>query len=255
MSYPYQKLVWKENRNKIIQHLNEQPLTFKQLIEKSGLSRSVVNGHLKALETKGIIKKEYRKGKILNVLQLSKIDLVEWFLSQLEMIGVPRKIIEKGKAILNEELLMMSMLIYSQIWDNLFKLSRRLEKELKTKHVLEETFIPVSSFKREVPQWKIKTPVSNEAEEVVRASLKDLSPYSLNMVLKVYQFEKWIRKVPKLRGFHLDVGEYTIVNLSEEVQKRFTKASEWWFEDVLEYLSSGGLFGALMTVYFNALLD
>jgi DNA-binding transcriptional ArsR family regulator len=65
----YQKERWQENSNKIIRLLNDEPLTFKTIIEKSGLSRSVVNGHLKELEKEGIIKKEYRKGKVVNVLQ------------------------------------------------------------------------------------------------------------------------------------------------------------------------------------------
>lgn len=64
----YQKVVQKQNQNKIIQLLNEQPLTFKQIIEKSSLSRSVVNEHLKALEEQGLIKKEYKNTKLLNVL-------------------------------------------------------------------------------------------------------------------------------------------------------------------------------------------
>lgn len=68
----YQKLVWLENRNKIIQLLIQQPLTFKEIIEKSGLSRAVVNQHLKSLEKEGIITKIYKEGKILNAINFEK---------------------------------------------------------------------------------------------------------------------------------------------------------------------------------------
>lgn len=67
---PYQKQISNSNKNKIISLLNQPPygLTFTELIEKSGLSRAIVNQHLKKLENEGIIKKEYEKGKILNKL-------------------------------------------------------------------------------------------------------------------------------------------------------------------------------------------
>lgn len=75
INLPYQKQVWLENRNKIIRLLNQQPLTFQEIIEKTGLSRAVVNQHLKQLEEEGIITKVYREKKILNVLNITKIDL------------------------------------------------------------------------------------------------------------------------------------------------------------------------------------
>jgi len=65
----YQKQTWKTNRNRIISIINQRHLTFTELIRESGLSRAVVNQHLKKLEKEGIIKKEYVKGKILNMLQ------------------------------------------------------------------------------------------------------------------------------------------------------------------------------------------
>jgi len=68
MTSNYQKVVWEQNQSKILQLLNEQPLTFKQIIEKSSLSRSVVNEHLKVLEEQGLIKKEYKDSKLLNML-------------------------------------------------------------------------------------------------------------------------------------------------------------------------------------------
>jgi DNA-binding transcriptional ArsR family regulator len=64
----YQEKTRKENRNKIISIINQKPLTFTEIIRQSGLSRGVVNRHLKKLEEEEIIKKEYREGKILNLL-------------------------------------------------------------------------------------------------------------------------------------------------------------------------------------------
>jgi DNA-binding transcriptional ArsR family regulator len=80
MSSQYQKQISKNNERKIINLLTQSPrneppynrspygLTFTELIQKSGLSRGVVNLHLRKLEAAGMIKKEYSKGKILNVL-------------------------------------------------------------------------------------------------------------------------------------------------------------------------------------------
>jgi len=68
----YQKQVWLENRNKITWLLAHQPLTFQEIIEKTGLSRGVANQHLKTLEKEGIITKIYKDGKILNVLAPAK---------------------------------------------------------------------------------------------------------------------------------------------------------------------------------------
>ena len=87
----------------MIQLLNEKSLSFKELIEESKLSRTVVNNHLKDMLGKGLIKKIYESGKILNVLQPSKLDLVKWFLSQLEEAGVPKEVIDKGRNVLNVE--------------------------------------------------------------------------------------------------------------------------------------------------------
>jgi hypothetical protein len=250
MPTDYQKIVWKQNQNKIIQLLNEQPLTFKQTIEKSSLSRSVVNEHLKALETKSVIKKEYKNGKLLNVLQLSKIDLVEWFLAQLESIGVPKEIVEKGRAIINEELLIMSVFVNAQVMLNILNFSKRertrVMGEGEDMYVLgEDTFSPVAR-KAETPAFKIKTMLKGLKDEEIRTILRELSVSSFAVALDVYWNEKGLFGTSK--GFHSDVlGE-----LSQESKNRLPKVKEWWNE-VSEYLPSSALLRLLVTVYFNAL--
>ena len=248
MPTDYQKIVWKQNQNKVIQLLNEQPLTFKQIIEKSGLSRSVINEHLKALEAKSVIKKEYKNGKILNVLQLSKIDLVEWFLSQLESIGVPKEIVEKGRTIINEELLIMSVFINAQVMQNILSFSKRERAGIMGEGIRvlgEETFSPIAR-KAETPAFKIKVPLKGIKEEEIRMMLRELNVYSFAVALDVYGTEKGL--FGNSKGFHSDV----LGALSLEAKNRFDKVKEWWNE-VSEYLPSSGLFRFFVVVYFNAL--
>lgn len=61
--------IWNDNDKQIINALREENLTFTVLIQKSGLSRAVVNQHLKKLVEEGKVKKTFENGKILNVLQ------------------------------------------------------------------------------------------------------------------------------------------------------------------------------------------
>jgi len=255
MPADYQKIVWKQNQNKVMQLLNEQPLTFKQIIEKSSLSRSVVNDHLKALETKSVIKKDYKNGKILNVLQLSKIDLVEWFLSQLENIGIPQEIVEKGRTIINGELLITSAYVNMQVILNIFDLLKRervpiIDEDMRV--VREETF-PMFARKSETPALKIKGLMfkgkelkGKEEEELVRIVLRELSVHSFTVALDVYWREKGMCETSK--GFHSNV----LGVLSPELENRFDKVREWW-KEVSEYLPSSGLFRFLVIVYFNTL--
>ncbi len=101
----YQKYEASKNQRLIIKELNKEPLTFTELIARTGLSRAVVNNHIKEMESKGIIEKKYENKKILNVLVPSKIDFLEWFFAQLSALGIPEDVIEKGKKILTLEFL------------------------------------------------------------------------------------------------------------------------------------------------------
>jgi DNA-binding transcriptional ArsR family regulator len=63
-----QKLIWKENEKKIKQTLAKKNLTFTELIEKTGLSRAVVNKHLKELVKTEKVVKRLENDKIVNIL-------------------------------------------------------------------------------------------------------------------------------------------------------------------------------------------
>ncbi|MGA3290329.1 MAG: winged helix-turn-helix domain-containing protein [Candidatus Bathyarchaeia archaeon] len=63
-----QKQTWKTNDTTIKQALAKQNLTFKELIEKTGLSRAVVNQHLKELVKTEKVVKRFWDGKVVNVL-------------------------------------------------------------------------------------------------------------------------------------------------------------------------------------------
>lgn len=71
-----QQQTWQTNEKIIKQELSKQCLTFTELIEKTKLSRAVVNLHLKDLERTGKVTKQYKDGKLLNFLtDLGRADL------------------------------------------------------------------------------------------------------------------------------------------------------------------------------------
>jgi DNA-binding transcriptional ArsR family regulator len=63
-----QKQTWKDNETKIKKALAKQNLTFTELIEKTGLSRAVVNQHLKDLVKTEKVVKRLENDKIVNIL-------------------------------------------------------------------------------------------------------------------------------------------------------------------------------------------
>lgn len=73
----YQKVIERENRDRIIALLSKSPLTFTELIKLSGLSRGTVNRHLKQMEEKGQIYREYKNKKLLIKLKTSKKEVRE----------------------------------------------------------------------------------------------------------------------------------------------------------------------------------
>ena len=257
MSYSYQEATKKEHTNTIVKLLNKQPLTFTELIKKSGLSRGTINQHLKDLQRDGKIKKEYRDGKILNLLVHSKLDLVEWFLNQLESSGVPRKIVKKGKDILNEDILVLSVCIYIQIWENIFQMFKSREKILETATV-------ITSSEMHVIPPKTKTPNINFSEvykkdrytyKVLKAVIRELNPYSFNIIASVYQFERLINNQDlKNKSLHLSIMERPEWVIPEDLKTDFDKVLEWWFEEVSEYIPSSGFLKILTVVYFDTLL-
>lgn len=101
------KLEASQSQKAIIDALLEGPLTFKELLEKSGISRAVLNKHLKTLEKQGVIEKIYKDGKILNVLKPENFSLREWLLNQLAPYGIPQESIEKGRKLLTDKMVFL----------------------------------------------------------------------------------------------------------------------------------------------------
>jgi DNA-binding transcriptional ArsR family regulator len=64
---------WNDNKKKIINELQKEKLTFTELIKRTGLSKAVVNQHLKELIKDKMVEKILVNGKILNVLQTENL--------------------------------------------------------------------------------------------------------------------------------------------------------------------------------------
>jgi len=252
----YQKRTWKDNQNRIIQLLSEKSLTFKEVITESGLSRAVANEHLKSLEARGLIKKEYVSGKLLNVLQVSKLDLVEWFLDRLASVGVPKEVVEKGKTVLSKEVLAYSAVIYFLTSENMRKIIGQT-----TEGKLLESVVPLFPSKMEIPDFKTTVtsdghPLPKQLQEYFRLLLSELNPYSFNVVMTVYSSERTLHEaVPRL--LKKDPDKFfiqTMETMSDNLKKGFDKTSEWWFEGVVNYLPSSGFFIFLTVIYMDILL-
>jgi len=68
-----QKQTWRGNESKIIDALRNESLTFTDIIKKTGLSRAVVNQHLKKLVEESKVSKVLENGRILNVLRTNNL--------------------------------------------------------------------------------------------------------------------------------------------------------------------------------------
>jgi len=249
----YQMQTWKENKNKIIQILSEKSLSFKEIIMATGLSRAVVNNHLKSLEADGLIKKEYVSGKLLNVLQASKLDLVEWFLDKLASDGVPKEVVEKGKTVLDRAVVAYSAAIYFRTCENMRKIVGRTAAGK-----LLESIDPFLSSKTKTPDFKItvttnKQPWPKETQEYFNSLLSELNPNSFNVVMTVYSSEKDLYEVaPELLEKESD--KFLFQLMPNDLKEHFDKTLDWWFEDVVDYLPSSGLFLFLTAIYMDSLL-
>jgi len=242
----YQQKERKRNQAKIIRKLAENSMTFKELVEKTGLSRAVVNQHLKALEKKHKIKKEYKNKRILNVLQPSQIDLVEWFLDQYEYLGVPNELIQKGRDFLTTKALVSSTFLYG---DLLMKLFDFLESfKTKSYEIIKDfkTFTFPLVSKRQMPDFNItlNDPVMLE---IFKKLMNDMTPINFSLIMMAYQLEKeYSTETGKNYLFPKRTKE-----LVEMYEKELDRAFEW-HEEVMRYLPSQAFLFGLMTAYINA---
>jgi len=240
--YPQRK-AWRENRLKIIQILSRKSLTFKDLIEESGLSRGRVNKHLKALEKDHIIKKEYKDGNILNVLiQGSEFDLVGFFLDVLENFGVPRETVDKGREIITPVILLTSQNIYRSIVAHLIALNDGLKietvkDEMSIANKLSNYSLLCDLVPGHVPRIKYEV-----SQEMVRVSEEDmtveLNPYVFHIALIQYCIEKSKGRDRSWSASRSD----TIADLA----RTFDKSKNWWFKEVCPYLPLSGFLNLVL---------
>ena len=246
MTIHYQKQARTRNRDKIIQLLTEKPRTFSELLKESSLSRAVVADHLKTLEKEGLVKKVYdsEKRRVLNVLQVGKLDLVEWFFHQVENLDMPKETLDKGRKLLSQSFLLNSAVAYSYVWNNILEILGDYSKSGEGETLFKFMII---SPKLKVPAFQLE----GKDQESVRRFLSDLSPQALTMVLTEYVLEKSLfagtaAKTLKKRE------EFFYAKLSKDMKESFDTVSEWWFNEVVEYLPSGNLMRALTCVFSNA---
>lgn len=224
-------------------------MNFKELVEKTGLSRGVVNIHLKSLEKEGVIKKTYESGKILNVLQLSRINVVDWFLSQLESLEVPREIMEKGRSILSEKILVFSIWIYMSMIDQMVSYaSNKPEAEGGS-----TIFMVRTSSKRKIPVNFSNKIRPKMAEEPIRNLMTELNPYFFTVILAAYKVEKSVYPVEKKRSRRTE--ELFFASMPKNMHVPFDRVSEWWFKEVVDYVPSSALLLGLTGMHYNAIFQ
>jgi DNA-binding transcriptional ArsR family regulator len=255
----YQKQVKGANERKIIQILNKESLTFTELIDRSKLSRAVVNQHLKDLERENIVKKEYKDGKILNVLQAQKVRLSEFLLNQLSGLGVPGEVIDKGRSILTDEFVRSMSLIYRLISENMIKLGMAVQKR-STKGKRERiespldglTFPLISDKIRSTFDLLVEETPSKDEDRVIKV-LTELSPYSFHIALLECIYEHTVYKTNK----KLDSGDvdgvekniaWRLIVAGGNYMKNLDEISNWWLNDILPYLQIGTYLLATMAL-------
>ena len=85
----YQSRIREENKLRIIRELEKGPATFTELINRTGLSRAVVNNRLKELEKELGLYREYRNKKLLIMLPAKVRDSVSSTIRDLEALVLP----------------------------------------------------------------------------------------------------------------------------------------------------------------------
>ena len=269
----------KKNRNKLIDILNNEPLTFTELINKSKLSRAVVHRNLTVFEKEGLIKKEYKNGKLEIILNFSKLNLVEWFLDQLTKYDVPISLIEKGRTELKEKVILAIANMYLvRIISVILSINNIERKKLKITKFKDISSSALTGFqkysKTEMPDMIKRREIIHSVgvntkdelvnlseterqtkiralEEGLKRMLKDITPYSFHIGLIIFTYEKQM-----LNGKSLDnelLPLFITPVLDDETKKNFLVACEWWRE-VSEYLPGLSIIDLLTLNYFNRML-
>jgi len=77
MAYQYQKFRKLESVQRIINALSTEDRTFSQLLESTKLSKPILSKRLKELQNNGKLQRELKNGKIVYVLDFSKLNRTE----------------------------------------------------------------------------------------------------------------------------------------------------------------------------------
>lgn len=253
----YQKEAYRANKTRIIRLLNKEPLTFTELIEKSGLSRGTVHTQLKKMGD--LIVKKYESGKILNVLQTQNLDLVQWFLNQLRTIHVPEKLLKKGKDVLDPAVIIGPMyLYYIKIWHDLLLIDEIYLKKSRGK-IVHSLMTPIKMLSNINTPHVLDADVTIKSERTgerapeieieVKRVVGELNPLTFHIGLSTYRWEKQINLTTK--------EESTLFGysyLGDEMKQSLDKVLRWW-EEVSEYIPGVSLVSIFIGKYVASLLS
>ena len=258
-----------KNKKKLLSILTEEPLTFTELIEKSKLSRAVVHKNLKSFENRGIIEKQYKNGKLLNILIPENIDIIEWFISQLRDYDIPEEVLKKGTQLLTKEILVTSAGAISGIQGVLIEVNNALTSSTKEEieALNDETKIlsfPAYSAKHKLEKFKPKFIYDGDYDERLEknfvAYLSELNPFAFSIFLTLYYLldrlsREGIMSLKKSNPTQFAKIEkiYPILYVTQkiELRKDLDKVVEWWNTEVANYLPSNTLFQLFAGVYVN----
>jgi DNA-binding transcriptional ArsR family regulator len=226
------------NRHLIIRKLLDHPLSFGEIVKKTGVSRASVNHHLKEMMSEGIIIKKMN----LYDLEPSKVNLVKWFLSQLPQ-NVPDRLIQEGKALLNEEnIAYFSLKLFVQI--QLLPIIIPLERPLSK--IANDVLKPLFTI-RKTPitfDLRFKTKIKNEPILMyfhqIRHVLNCLDPSTFTFFMVTEYIDALREEVP----VDMKKLEYTV---------KLSAIFRWWTK-VMSYLPSSSLMSELAIIYKTLLL-
>lgn len=244
----------KESERVILEALTlakDQKLRWTNLLKETKLCKRSLSTTLKSLREKQRIQrivdaeaKEYPPPVYYQLI--SKIDLVDWFLNKLRIIGFPEKPLEKGKKMLTQDVLLFSPFILTYIFVNILTFNKQTKTQMtgnvKTIPLLDDYNIVLIRSEIE------KQPSYTQNPETMRKVLNQINPFSFTVILKAYQIEKTYAQ-------HSFKSQWLTFfqEMTDDLKSNFDKTLEWWNNDVAPLLSSTYLLQMLTVMYFKAL--
>lgn len=244
----------KESERAILEALTlakNQKLRWTNLLKETKLCKRSLSTTLKSLKEKKQIQRivdaeaqEYPPPVYYQLI--SKIDLVDWFLNKLRIIGFPEKPLEKGKKMLTQDVLLFSPFILSYIFVNILAFSKQtklqMTRNVKSIPLLDDYNIVL------IPSEIEEQPSYTHDQETMKKVLSQINPFSFTVILTAYRIEKTYAQhsfKPQWLTFFQE--------MTDNLKSNFDKTLEWWNNDVAPLLSSTHLLQMLTAMYFNAL--